>query len=83
MISDYGNWVVGALKVLAPFIQSKNNSKEFPVINVIILFDWCEYFGKISTRVMVSIVISLHEHSSCSKEGGVSHDSKGVGDIRN
>ena len=83
MISDDGNWVVGALKILAPFIQSRNNSKEFPVIDVIILFGWCECFGRISTRVMVSIVISLHEHSSCSEEGGVSYDSKGAGDIRN
>ena len=83
MISDDGNWVVGALKILAPFVWSKNNSKEFPVIDVIISFGWCECFGEISTRVMVSIAICLHEHGSCSKEGGVSHNSEGAGDVRN
>ena len=30
---------------------------------------------------MVSIGISLHEYSSCGKEGGISHDSEGAGDI--
>ena len=31
---------------------------------------------------MVSIVISLHEHGSCSKERGIGHDSKGTRDVR-
>ena len=30
---------------------------------------------------MVSIGISLHKYGSCSKEGGIGHDSEGVGDI--
>ena len=32
---------------------------------------------------MVSIVISLHEYSSGSEEGGIGHNSEGAGDIRN
>ena len=31
--------------------------------------------------MMVSIVISLHQYSSGSKEGGVSHNSEGMGDV--
>ena len=31
--------------------------------------------------MMVSIVISLHEYSSGSKEGGVDYNSEGVGNI--
>ena len=30
---------------------------------------------------MVSIVISLHEYGPCGEEGGISHDSEGMGDV--
>ena len=33
--------------------------------------------------MMVSIVISLHEHGSCGKEGGINHNGEGMRDIGN
>ena len=36
MVGDDGDRVSGPLEVLAPFFQSENNSKEFPVIDVIV-----------------------------------------------
>ena len=82
MIGDDSDWMGGASKVLLPFIQSQNDSKEFLVIDIIVSFGRCKGFGEVSTGVMVSIVISLHEYSSSSEEGGVSHNSEGMGDIR-
>ena len=52
------------------------------VIDVVVSFSWCKGFGKVSTGVMVSIGISLHKYSSCSKEEGIGHESEGVGDVR-
>ena len=48
----------------------------------VVSFSRCKGFGEVSTGVMVSIVISLHEYSSGSEEGGVGHNSEGTGDVR-
>ena len=57
MIHDNGDWVEGALKVLAPFIQGKNDGKEFLVIDVIIPFSQPKHFEEICARLEVPIVI--------------------------
>ena len=44
-------------------------------------FGQCRGFGEVSTGMMVSIAISLHEYSFGSEEGGVGHDSEGTGDV--
>ena len=81
MIGDNSDRMGGASKVLSPLIQSQDDSKEFLVINIIVLFSQCKGFGEVSAGVMVSIVISLHKYSSGSEEGGVCHNSEGTSDI--
>ena len=36
MVGDDSDGVCGPLEVLAPFFQSKNNSEEFPVVDVVV-----------------------------------------------
>ena len=48
------------------------------VIDVIIAFGGGECCGDISTWVKVSITVPLHEHSSTSEEGGISHNDEGT-----
>ena len=43
VISDNRDRVWGALEVLLPFREYKDDSKEFPVIDVIVLFGWGEH----------------------------------------
>ena len=82
MIGDNSDWMGGSSKVLSPLVQSQDDSKEFSVINIIVLFSQCKGFGDVSAGVMVSIVISLQKYSSSSEEGGVCHNGEGTGDIR-
>lgn len=57
VICNNGDWVRGVSKVLAPFVQGKNDSKEFSVIHVIVPFSWHKCFGEICARVKAPIVI--------------------------
>ena len=81
MIYDNGDWMIGASKIVVPLIQSKNNGKEFLVIDVIIPLSWHKCFGEIGARVEVPIVIRLHEHCSGCKERGIGYNGQGMRDI--
>ena len=37
MVGDDDDGVCGSLEILAPFFQSENYSKEFPVIDVVVV----------------------------------------------
>ena len=60
MISEDRDRVRSPLQVLFPFSKSKDNSKEFPIIDVVVSLGQRESFGKISTGVKVSCCIRLH-----------------------
>ena len=40
MIGDNRDRVGNSLQVMFPFRKSKNNSKKFPVIDIIVMFCW-------------------------------------------
>ena len=81
MVGEEGYWVDHALEIVSPMIQGVDNSKEFPIINVIISFCRSEHLRKIGTGVKVSVIILLHEDSSTSQEGSISHNDEGTMDI--
>ena len=82
MIGEDRNRVRSPLQVLFPLSKSKDNSKEFPIIDVVVVLSQREGLGKVSAVVKVSCCIRLHQDSTSSQEGGVSHEGKGAGDIR-
>ena len=57
-----------------PFIKCEDDSKEFPIIDVIISLCRDKHFGEVSTRMHVAIDIVLQEDGSGSEERGISHD---------
>ena len=59
MIGKNLDWEGGAVEVVTPCFESANNSEEFAIINVIVLFCWRERLGEIGARMPVSINISL------------------------
>ena len=60
MIGEDGDRVRSSLQILFPFRESKDNSKEFPIIDVIVALGQREGLGKISARVKISCLIRLH-----------------------
>ena len=62
MISDNRDRVGGSLQGMFPFGESKDNSKKFPVIDIIVTFCWQEGFGEVSARVKIPIGVLLHEY---------------------
>ena len=83
MIGEDRDRVRSPVQVLFPLSKSKDNSKEFPIIDVVVMLGQGEGLGKISARVKVPCCVQLHQDSTSSQEGGVSHEGKGVRDIRN
>ena len=81
MVSENRDRMGGALQILFPFSQGKDDSKKFPIIDVIVLLCSGEGFGEVSTRVEVARGIRLHQNCTGSKKRGVSHERKGARDI--
>ena len=71
-----------SLEILSPMIESVDDSKQLPIVNVAIPFCWSEALRKKCTGMEVSIVILLHEYSSAGKKGSISHANKRATDIR-
>ena len=67
MISDDRDRVWGALEVLLPFRECQDDSKEFPVIDVIVSFSWGECLREVSTWMEITICVFLHKDSASSK----------------
>ena len=82
MVSKEGDRVVGSLEVVAPVVKSVNYGEQFPIVDIIVTFSGGEGLGKIGARVKVTIIISLHEDPSTSKEGRVRHNNEWALDIR-
>ena len=82
MIGEDRDGVRSPLQVLLPLSKSKDNSKEFPIIDVVVFLSQREGFGKISTGVKVSCRIGLHQNGTSGQEGGVGHEGKGARDVR-
>ena len=77
-ILDYATHVT----VVAPVVESVNDSKQLPIIDIIVSFSRGEGLGKIGTRMEVTVIISLHEDPSTSKEGCICHDNEWALNIR-
>ena len=60
MIGEDRDRVRSSLEVLFPLSKSKDNSKEFPIIDVIVALGQREGLGKVSAGVKVSCRIRLH-----------------------
>ena len=82
MICDYDHWMFCSSEVIAPFLQGLDDSKEFPVVNVVVLFCQGEGGRMIGTGVEIPIGVPLHEYSSSGSERDVSHDEEQLGGIQ-
>ena len=82
MVGEEGDRVVGSLEVVVPVVESVNYSEQLPSVDIIVSFSRGEGLGKIGTRMKVTVIISLHEDPSTSKEGRVRHDNEWVLNIR-
>ena len=60
MVSEDGDRMWGALQILFPFTKSKDDGKEFPIVDVIVAFHCGEGLGEISTGVKVTRGVRLH-----------------------
>ena len=61
-------------KVVSPFLEHLDDSQEFSVIDVVVLFSGGEGGGMVGAGVKVSVGVLLHEYPSSGCEGGISHD---------
>ena len=51
MVGNDGNGERGALKIVFPLRESKNDGKEFMVINIIVVLGEGECFREVGTRM--------------------------------
>ena len=61
----------GSSKVVAPCLQGIDDSKEFPVVNIIVAFGREEGVRQVGARVPVSVFICLEEYASQGEFGHV------------
>ena len=73
MIYDDGDGKRSSLEVVFPLGVSKDDRKQFLVVNIVVLFGEGEGFGEVGTGMKVAVDILLHKNGSCCKERGVSH----------
>lgn len=83
MINDDSDRIKSSLNILVLFNEDKNNSEKFMVIDVIVAFSENKSVKEVSTRMKVTICISLKKNDANSKKRGISHDRKWLSDIRN
>lgn len=76
MIGEQGDGVTGALEVVTPVVQGVDNSKQFAIINVVVTFHGREGLGQVCAGMEISIIILLHEDTTASKEGHISHNNE-------
>ena len=60
MICDYDHWMFGSHEVMMPFLQGLDDSKEFPIVDIVISFCRGEGGRMIGTGMEISIGILLH-----------------------
>ena len=82
MIGDDGDSKRSSLKVVFSLNESKDDHKQFSVINIIVSFGKGEYFGEVGTGMKVAVDILLHKNGSCCKERGISHEGEELRGVR-
>ena len=81
VISDNLHWKGRAMEVMVPRLQGADDSKEFPVIDVVVLFCGGERLREIGTWVPVPIGVCLEEDSTRRIFGGVGGDGERGGEV--
>ena len=82
MIGDDGDSKRSSLEVVFPLSESKDDHKQFLVINIVVLFGEGEHFGEVGTGMKVAIDIPLHKNGSCCKERGIGHEGEELRGVR-
>ena len=82
VVGDDGNRVRGSLNILLPFIECKDDGKEFMIIDIIVSFSRDKCLREVGTWVGVAIGVILKEDHPSSEEGSISHDGKGASYVR-
>ena len=59
VVGNEGNRMRCILNVLAPLSKSKNNRKEFSVIDVVVPFSWEESMREVGAWMEIAIGVSL------------------------
>ena len=67
MISDNSDRMGHALNILTPFSESKDDCKEFPIVDVVVSFSREKSTGEVGARMEIAISICLEQDSSCGK----------------
>ena len=60
VISEESYQITGALEIVMPMIQGMNNSKELPIIDIVVPFCRGECLREVHTGVKVSVIVFLH-----------------------
>ena len=60
MVSEDRDRMWGALQVLLPFTQSKDDGEKLLIVVVIVVFHYREGLGEVCTRVKVTGSVRLH-----------------------
>ena len=74
VVGDDGDGKRSSLEVVFLLGESKDDCKQFLVINIVVSFGKGEHFGEVGTGMKVAIDILLHKNGSCCKERGVGHE---------
>ena len=81
VIGEESYQVTCALEVVMSMIQGMDNSEEFLIIDIIVLFCQGEHLREICTGMKITVVILLHEYPPTGQERGIGHDNEGMSDI--
>jgi hypothetical protein len=65
MVCENGNRKGGASKEVPPIVKPADNSEEFVVVDIIVLFSVIERLGVIANRLGLPSFIFLSENSAC------------------
>ena len=79
MVCDHHDWMFSSCEVMLPFLQGLDDSEEFSIIDVIVLFCGGEGGRMVGTRMEISIRVLLYKYTSRGCKGGVHHDKERFG----
>ena len=74
VIGDNGDGKRSSLEVVFPLGESKDDHKQFSVVNIVVLFGKEECFGEVGTGIKVAVDILLHKNGFCCKKRGIGHE---------
>ena len=82
MVRDHHDWMFSSCEVMLPFLQGLDDSEEFSIIDVIVLFCGGEGGRMVGTRMEISIRVLLYKYTSRGCKGGIHHDKERFGCVR-